>query len=194
MGDYQTHQRLETIAALATASGRGGIGIVRVSGSQAKMVAESLLHQLPINRQATLCDFYDHKHRVLDKGIAIFFKGPHSFTGEDILELQAHGGPVLLDLLLQQVLLVSGVRHAKPGEFSEQAFLNEKIDLTQAEAIADVIDAASEQAVRSAGQSLQGVFSEKIQALVEALISLRIFVESAIDFPEEEIDLLFPIC
>ena len=179
----------ETISALATPPGRGGVGIVRVSGPKSAEIARNMLGQLPLPRQACYLDFVDGDGAVLDTGIALFFSGPHSFTGEDVLELQGHGGPVVLDMLLRRTLQL-GARLARPGEFSEQAFLNDKIDLAQAEAIADLIEASSEQAARGALQSLQGVFSQSIQDLVENLTELRIHVEAAIDFPEEEIDFL----
>lgn len=180
----------DTIVAQATPPGRGGVGILRVSGPQVRRVAMTLLGQLPKPRQAAYLPFLDRQGAVLDQGIALFFPQPHSFTGEDVLELQGHGGPVILDLLLKQILTLDAVRIAKPGEFSERAFLNDKLDLAQAEAIADLIDASSAQAAKSALSSLQGVFSDKVNQLVESLIHLRIFVEAAIDFPEEEIDFL----
>jgi len=179
----------ETIAAIATPSGRGGVGILRVSGLQTRQIAQEILGALPKPRQATYLPFLDQKNEIIDQGIALFFPGPHSFTGEDVLELQGHGGPVVLDCLLRRVLSV-GARLARPGEFSERAFLNNKIDLAQAEAIADLIDACSEQAARSALKSLQGEFSRRIQAIVSELIQLRIYVEAAIDFPAEEIDFI----
>lgn len=180
---------LDTIAAVATPPGRGGVGIIRVSGKNCQTIAEKILRK-PINiREATYLPFYDLAGNILDQGIAILFKGPNSFTGEDVLELQGHGGPVILDMLLKEVLK-AGARIAKPGEFSERAFLNDKLDLAQAEAIADLIESTSEQAARSAMRSLQGEFSNKVNALVESLIHLRIYVEAAIDFPEEEIDFL----
>lgn len=179
----------DTIAAIATATGRGGVGIVRISGAKASLVAEQLLNIKLQARHAHYCDFKNRNGEVLDQGIALFFPGPHSFTGEDVLELQGHGGPVILDLLLREITQL-GIRLARPGEFSERAFLNDKLDLAQAEAIADLIDATSEQAARNALHSLQGVFSERIHELVEALIHLRIYVEASIDFPEEEIDFL----
>ncbi|PUA27812.1 MAG: tRNA uridine-5-carboxymethylaminomethyl(34) synthesis GTPase MnmE [Cellvibrio sp. 79] len=179
----------DTIAAIATATGRGGVGIVRISGPKAKQVAESLLSINLQPRHAHYCDFSTTDGEVLDQGIALFFPGPHSFTGEDVLELQGHGGPVILDLLLREITRL-GVRLARPGEFSERAFLNDKLDLAQAEAIADLIDATSQQAARNALHSLQGAFSKRIHELVEALIHLRIYVEASIDFPEEEIDFL----
>ncbi|WON76943.1 tRNA uridine-5-carboxymethylaminomethyl(34) synthesis GTPase MnmE [Serratia sp. UGAL515B_01] len=180
----------DTIAALATPPGRGGVGILRISGRGAKEVALSVLGKLPKPRYADYLAFRDNEGNTLDQGIALWFPGPNSFTGEDVLELQGHGGPVTLDLLLKRVLTLPGVRIARPGEFSERAFLNDKLDLAQAEAIADLIDASSEQAARSAVNSLQGAFSTRIHQLVEALTHLRIYVEAAIDFPDEEIDFL----
>ncbi|WP_263081425.1 tRNA uridine-5-carboxymethylaminomethyl(34) synthesis GTPase MnmE [Endozoicomonas sp. Mp262] len=179
----------DTIAAQATAPGRGGVGIIRVSGPDAIKVAEEVL-RVPLKpRYAHYGVFHGHEGETLDEGIALLFPGPNSFTGEDVLELQGHGGPVVMDLLLRRILAL-GVRQANPGEFSERAFLNDKMDLTQAEAIADLIDSTSEQAARSALRSLQGAFSKRVNTLVEALIQLRIYVEAAIDFPEEEIDFL----
>ena len=183
----QIHQ--DTIAAQATAPGRGGVGIIRVSGPAALSVAREVLKLEPKPRYAHYSPFFDHDGQALDEGIALYFPNPASFTGEDVLELQGHGGPVVLDLLLQRILAL-GVRQANPGEFSERAFLNDKLDLAQAEAIADLIDSTSVQAARSAMRSLQGAFSVRVNALVEALIELRIYVEAAIDFPEEEIDFL----
>jgi tRNA modification GTPase len=180
----------DTIAALATAPGRAGVGIIRISGPDTQAVAHAILHKLPKPRYADYLPFYDANAQVLDQGIALYFPGPNSFTGEDVLELQGHGGPVLLDMLLKQVLALPNVRIARPGEFSERAFLNDKLDLAQAEAIADLIDASSEQAARSAMQSLQGEFSRRIHELVEKVIYLRMYVEAAIDFPDEEIDFL----
>lgn len=179
----------DTIAAIATAPGRGGVGILRVSGPKARQVAETLVKQPLQPRHAHYCAFHSSAGEVLDQGIALFFPGPNSFTGEDVLELQGHGGPVILDLLLREITRL-GIRLARPGEFSERAFLNDKLDLAQAEAIADLIDATTEQAARNALHSLQGAFSARIHELVEALIRLRIYVEAAIDFPEEEIDFL----
>ena len=149
-----------------------------------------MLGKLPKPRYADYLPFRDATGATLDQGIALWFPGPNSFTGEDVLELQGHGGPVILDLLLKRVLALPDVRIARPGEFSERAFLNDKLDLAQAEAIADLIDASSEQAARSAMNSLQGAFSTRIHQLVEALTHLRIYVEAAIDFPDEEIDFL----
>jgi tRNA modification GTPase len=179
----------DTIAAQATPPGRGGVGIIRVSGPRAGAVARAVLGRLPPPRLAEYLPFRDRDGDVLDMGLALYFPAPHSFTGEDVLELQGHGGPVVMDLLLRRVL-AEGVRPARPGEFSERAFLNDKIDLAQAEAIADLIDSASEQAARSALRSLQGEFSQRVHALVESLVQLRMYVEAAIDFPEEEIDFL----
>ncbi|MCB5226585.1 tRNA uridine-5-carboxymethylaminomethyl(34) synthesis GTPase MnmE [Alishewanella sp. 16-MA] len=180
----------DTIAALATAPGRAGVGIIRISGPDSKAVAQAILHKIPKPRAAEYLGFYAKDQQLLDQGIALFFPGPNSFTGEDVLELQGHGGPVLLDMLLKQVLQLPNVRIARPGEFSERAFLNDKLDLAQAEAIADLIDASSEQAARCAMQSLQGEFSRRIHELVEKVIYLRMYVEAAIDFPDEEIDFL----
>lgn len=180
----------ETIVAQATPPGRGGVGILRVSGPKAALIAETVLGKLPKPRYADYLPFRDVDGSVLDQGIALYFPGPNSFTGEDVLELQGHGGPVILDLLLRRILTIDGIRIANPGEFSERAFLNDKLDLAQAEAIADLIDASSEQAARSAMNSLQGAFSSHIHQLVEALTHLRIYVEAAIDFPDEEIDFL----
>lgn len=180
----------DTIAALATAPGRAGVGIIRISGPATKAIAQAILHKVPKPRYADYLPFFDSQHQILDQGIALYFPGPNSFTGEDVLELQGHGGPVLLDMLLRQVINQPGVRLARPGEFSERAFLNDKLDLAQAEAIADLIDASSEQAAKSAMQSLQGEFSRRIHELVEKVIHLRMYVEAAIDFPDEEIDFL----
>ena len=180
----------ETIVAQATAPGRGGIGILRVSGPLATDVAQAVLGKCPKPRMADYLPFKDADGTVLDQGIALYFKSPNSFTGEDVLELQGHGGQVVLDLLLKRILQIDGIRLARPGEFSEQAFLNDKLDLAQAEAIADLIDATSEQAARSALKSLQGEFSKKVNQLVDSVIYLRIYVEASIDFPDEEIDFL----
>ncbi len=179
----------DTIAALATPPGRGGVGIVRVSGPLAADIAEAILGRLPAPRQAEYLPFRDTEGNVLDTGLGLFFPNPHSFTGEDILELQGHGGPVVMDLLLARCLAL-GARAAEPGEFSRRAFLNGKLDLAQAEAVADLIDSATVEAARLAVRSLQGEFSQRVHGLVESLTTLRVFVESAIDFPEEEIDFL----
>ena len=180
----------ETIVAQATAPGRGGIGILRVSGPLATDVAQAVLGKCPKPRMADYLPFKDANGTVLDQGIALYFKSPNSFTGEDVLELQGHGGQIVLDLLLKRILQIDGIRLARPGEFSEQAFLNDKLDLAQAEAIADLIDATSEQAARSALKSLQGEFSKKVNELVDSVIYLRTYVEASIDFPDEEIDFL----
>lgn len=179
----------ETIAALATPPGRGGVGIIRVSGPLAGDIARHMLGGLPAPRRAEYLPFRDAEGEILDTGLALYFPAPHSFTGEDVLELQGHGGPVVMDLILQRCFTL-GARPARPGEFSQRAFLNDKLDLAQAEAVADLIDSASAEAARLAMRSLQGAFSRRIHELVEALTELRIYVESAIDFPEEEIDFL----
>ncbi|MCG6200736.1 tRNA uridine-5-carboxymethylaminomethyl(34) synthesis GTPase MnmE [Psychromonas antarctica] len=180
----------DTIVAQATAPGRGGVGIIRVSGPAAETVARVILGKVPKTRYAEYLQFNDHNQAALDQGIALLFKAPNSFTGEDILELQCHGGPIVMDMLIKAILTIKNIRSAKPGEFSERAFMNDKLDLAQAEAIADLIDATSEQAAKSALHSLQGEFSAKIYDLVESLIHLRIYVEASIDFPEEEVDFL----
>ncbi|VAW54620.1 tRNA-5-carboxymethylaminomethyl-2-thiouridine(34)synthesis protein MnmE [hydrothermal vent metagenome] len=179
----------DTIAAIATPSGQGGVGIIRVSGSKASEIAKTISGLCPPPRYAHYGNFSDTNKTIIDNGLTLFFKKPFSFTGEDIVEFQAHGGPVVLDLLLKEILQ-HNVRPACAGEFSERAFLNNKIDLTQAEAIADLIAADSEQAARAATRSMQGEFSSVIHQLVEELTQLRIYVESALDFPEEEIDFL----
>lgn len=179
----------DTICAIATPAGRGGVGIVRVSGPAASRIADRVLGKKPPPRMARYGAFRDAGGEVIDEGIALFFPGPGSFTGEDVLELQAHGGPVLLDMLLR--LCVSlGARIAEPGEFSRRAFLNGKLDLAQTEAVADLIDSATEQAVRAAARSLSGVFSKRVREMLDGLIGLRSYVEAAIDFPEEEVDFL----
>ena len=179
----------ETIAAIATAPGQGGVGIVRVSGNLACNIAEQIIGKVPRARYAHYTAFKNENDETIDNGIALFFEGPNSFTGEDVLELQGHGGPVVLDILLKRVLSL-GARSARAGEFSERAFLNDKIDLTQAEAIADLIAAESQEAAKAAMHSLNGEFSQEINKLVEQLTQLRIHVEAALDFPEEEIDFL----
>ena len=179
----------DTIAAIATPNGRGGIGVIRVSGPETPAIVSQLLQKQLKPRYASYARFLAHDKNIIDEGLALFFPKPNSFTGEDVLELQGHGGPVVLDQLLQRVLQL-GARLAEPGEFSQRAFLNDKIDLAQAEAIADLIDASSAQAARSAVRSLQGEFSTKIQSLLNQLIELRKLVEASIDFPEEEIDFL----
>lgn len=179
----------DTIAAVATPTGRGGIGVIRISGPACSTIATSLLGTLPPPRFAHFGSFKDDAGNVLDQGIALYFPKPHSFTGEDVLELHGHGSPMVLDHLLACILAI-GARVARPGEFSERAFLNGKIDLTQAEAIADLIESASTQAARAALHSLQGMFSDHVDQIVQQLIILRMFVEASIDFPEEEIDFL----
>ena len=180
---------IDTIAAIATPPGKGGVGIVRVSGPKSRAIADKILGKCPKVRYAEYLPFRDEDQQVIDAGIALFFQKPHSFTGEDVLELQAHGGPVVLDMLLKRVLSL-GVRMARGGEFSEQAFLNDKIDLAQAEAVADLIEADSEEAARAALRSLQGEFSQTVHDLVDKVIELRLYVEAALDFPEEEIDFI----
>ena len=193
----------DPIVAIATAPGRGAVGIVRVSGKSIAEFVEHLLGKALKPREATYLPFKDAKGAPIDHGLAIFFPGPHSYTGEDVLELQAHGGPVVLQLLLARCLEASkdvsnysqkevlpGLRLAQPGEFTERAFLNDKIDLAQAEAIADLIDASTEAAARSASRSLSGEFSREIRELRDALVHLRMLVEATLDFPEEEIDFL----
>ena len=182
-----THQ--DTIAAIATPSGNGGVGIIRISGNNAKAIAQQLLNKDLQARYAHYTAFYDADGSVIDSGIALFFPNPASFTGEDTVEIQGHGGAVILDMLLKRIMSLGG-RLANPGEFSERAFLNGKLDLAQAEAIADLIESSTEQSARSAQKSMQGVFSIQINELVEELIELRIYVEAAIDFIDEEIDFL----
>ncbi|TFH87565.1 tRNA uridine-5-carboxymethylaminomethyl(34) synthesis GTPase MnmE [Billgrantia azerbaijanica] len=178
----------DTIAALATPPGRGGVGIIRVSGPRCAAIAEVVVGHCPAPRRAHYGPFRG-ENGVIDEGIALYFATPHSFTGEDVLELQGHGGPVIMDLLLERCVQL-GARLARPGEFSERAFLNDKLDLAQAEAIADLIEASSRAAAENAVRSLQGEFSTRVAALVQRLIELRMYVEAAIDFPEEEIDFL----
>lgn len=179
-----------TIAAIATPPGRGGVGVIRLSGPKAYAIAEALCHApLPQARMAGFRKFYDAAAEIMDEGLLLCFPNPHSFTGEDVVELQGHGGPVIQNALLARVLEL-GATAAKAGEFSMRAFENDKMDLVQAEAIADLIDASSQAAARSAVRSLQGAFSTKVNAVLEKLIHLRLHVEAAIDFPEEEIDFL----
>ncbi len=179
----------DTIAAVATPPGRGGIGVVRVSGPAVATIARALLGSLPAARYALHRPFRAADGRPIDRGIALYFQGPLSYTGEDVLELQGHGGPVVMDQLLAQVLAL-GARLARPGEFTERAFLNGKLDLAQAEAVADLIDSHSAAAARAALESLQGGFSRQIQALVGGVTELRAFVEAALDFPDEDLDFL----
>ena len=193
----------DPIIAIATAPGRGAVGIVRVSGPDLKTWTEVFCGKPLQARQAHYLPFKDNKGEPIDQGLAIFFPGPHSYTGEDVLELQAHGGPVVLQLLLARcielaqsldphtgLVLLEGLRMAQPGEFTQRAFLNDKIDLAQAEAIADLIDASTSAAARSASRSLAGVFSQEIHTLRDSLVHLRMLVEATLDFPEEEIDFL----
>jgi tRNA modification GTPase len=179
----------DTIVAVATPPGRGGVGIVRVSGDLSAKIADAILGTIPPPRKAFYTEFKSAQQQSIDNGIAIYFPAPYSFTGEHVLELQGHGGPVVLDMLLKRCLKL-GARLARPGEFSERAFLNNKMDLAQAEAISDLIDSSSEQAARSALRSLQGYFSAAIDKLLQRLIELRVYVEAALDFPDEEIDFL----
>ena len=180
-------QNTDTIAAIATAQGQGGIGVVRISGPGAASMAEAVLGRLPEPRRAIFCSFQDKNRKTIDQGIALYFPSPNSFTGEDVLELQGHGGPAVLHLLLQRCLGL-GARLAEPGEFTRRAFLNDKIDLAQAESVADLIAATTVEAARSAMRSLQGDFSAEINALLEYLVRLRMLVEAMMDFPEEEVD------
>ena len=179
----------DTIAAIATPIGQGGVGIIRLSGPNATEVSKNISGLCPAPRYAHYGAFRDREKNTIDNGLTIYFKKPFSFTGEDVIEFHAHGGPVVLDILLKEILQ-HDVRPARAGEFTERAFLNDKIDLAQAEAIADLIAADSEQAARAATRSMQGEFSAVIQQLVEELTQLRIYVESSLDFPEEEIDFL----
>ena len=179
----------DTIAAIATASGAGGIGVVRVSGPSVTSIAKGVLGSCPAPRYAAYLDFKQEDGELIDRGIAIYYPNPHSYTGEDVLELQAHGGTALMQLLLARCIAL-GARQAEPGEFTRRAYLNDKIDLAQAEAVADVINAATSEAARSAVRSLSGEFSMCINALLLKLINLRMFVEACLDFPEEEIDFI----
>lgn len=179
----------DTIAAVATPPGRGGVGIIRLSGKHVPALAVGILGSLPNPRKAVHRRFLAADGAILDDGIALYFPAPHSFTGEHVLELQGHGGQIVLDMLLKRCLEL-GARLARPGEFSERAFLNDKLDLAQAEAIADLIDSGSEQAARSALRSLQGEFSTAVDQLLTGLIELRVYVEAALDFPDEDVDFL----
>ena len=183
----------EPIAAIVTAPGRGAVGIVRVSGPNLAPIIAQICGQMLTPRHASYMPFLDASGAPIDQGLALYFPAPHSYTGEDVLELQGHGGAVVLQLLLQRCLEAGAQQHlrlARPGEFTQRAYLNDKIDLAQAEAIADLIDASTEAAVRSANRSLSGVFSAEIQALLSALTDVRMLVEATLDFPEEEIDIL----
>lgn len=179
----------DTIAAIATASGAGGIGIVRVSGPLSQSIAKSVLGHCPPPRHAAYLDFKDAGAQLIDRGIAIFYPNPHSYTGEDVLELQAHGGTALMQMLLARCIAL-GARQAEPGEFTRRAYLNDKLDLAQAEAVADVINAATQEAAKSAIRSLSGAFSNAIHTLLAQLTELRMYVEACLDFPEEEIDFI----
>jgi len=180
-------RNVDTIAAIATAQGRGGIGVIRVSGSDIEPIAQGLLGKFPTTRYAEYCNFLDNNGDTLDQGIALYFQAPNSFTGENVLEFQGHGGPAVLQLLLNRCLDL-GARLAQPGEFTKRAFLNDKLDLAQAESVADLIEANTAEAARSAMRSLRGDFSNSIHDLVEGLIRLRMLVEAMLDFPEEEVD------
>jgi tRNA modification GTPase len=183
----------DPIVAIGTASGRAGIGVLRLSGADLAPVIDGMLGRSLAARHATLVNFLGGDGSVIDRGIAIHFRAPHSYTGEDVLELQAHGGPVVLKMLLSRALELGhdiSLRLAEPGEFTQRAFLNDKLDLAQAEAVADLIEANTEAAARSAMASLDGTFSRHVNALVEDLIALRLLVEATLDFPDEEIDFL----
>lgn len=182
-------ERTDTIVAEATPPGRGGIGIVRISGPKTPEITAVLLGQLPKPRVATFGRFLGGQQEPIDAGLALYFPAPNSYTGEHVLELQGHGGPIVIELLIAR-LIELGARRALPGEFTQRAFLNDKLDLTQAEAIADLIEAGSREAARAAMRSLQGEFSVMVKGLTEALIGLRTYVEAALDFPQEEIDFL----
>ena len=179
-----------TIAAIATAPGRGGVGVIRLSGKDLLPLAQSLSGgKTPTPRQALYTDFVDEHGQAIDNGLLLYFAAPASFTGEDVIELQGHGGPVVMQMLLQRCLQL-GARLAEPGEFTKRAFLNNKLDLAQAESVADLIDASSQSAARMALRSLKGAFSQHIHSLVDELITLRMLVEATLDFPEEDIDFL----
>lgn len=179
----------DTIAAIASPHGVGGIGVIRLSGSQAKTIAEKIIKKPVTPKDILFASFYDQQKQTIDHGIVLYFKAPNSFTGEDVIEFQGHGGPVIQDMLLQEINAL-GARPAKPGEFSERAFLNDKIDLTQAEAIADLIASASQAAAKAAMRSLQGDFSKQIHLINEQIINLRCYIEASLDFSEEDIDFL----
>jgi tRNA modification GTPase len=191
MTDHTLAARDAPIVAIATAAGRGAVGIVRASGRDLSPLIHQVCGRSLAPRQATLLDFQDAQGRPIDRGLALHFPAPHSYTGEDVLELQAHGGPVVLQLLLARCLqALPGARLAAPGEFTERAFLNDKLDLAQAEAVADLIDAGTEAAARSAGRALAGELSHRVDALAQRIVRLRTLVEATLDFPEEEIDFL----
>lgn len=180
---------VDTIAAIATAQGRGGVGVVRISGGNSKFIVNGIFGKLPEARHATYGNFLDENGEVMDQGIALYFPAPHSYTGEEVVELQGHGGTAVLQMLLQRSLDL-GARLAQPGEFTRRAFLNNKLDLVQAESVADLIDANTTEAARSAVRSLSGLFSSAIHDLVDRLIYLRMLVEAMLDFPEEELDII----
>src|SRR6056297_247829 len=179
----------ETICAIATPPGQGGVGVVRISGTSIEGLAVRLVGRLPEPRRAALVEVFDADGQPIDRGLALYFPAPHSFTGEHVLELQLHGSPVVLEMVLR-ACVAAGARRAGPGEFSQRAFINDKLDLAQAEAIADLIAASSEQAARAATRSLNGVFSKQVHALADRTTDLRVYVEAALDFPDEEIDFL----
>ncbi|HXK00557.1 MAG TPA: tRNA uridine-5-carboxymethylaminomethyl(34) synthesis GTPase MnmE [Buchnera sp. (in: enterobacteria)] len=185
------YKKNATIVAQITPQGRGGVGILRISGEQSKSVALQILGKIPQSKYVNYVSFLDKNGLILDKGIALWFAKPNSYTGEDVLELQGHGSPVILDLLLKNIISITGVRLAKPGEFSERAFLNGKIDLAQAESIVDLINATSEQMVRLSLKSLQGLFSSHIRNLMQKITQIRVNLEAKINFPEEEITIFF---
>ncbi len=183
----RAREHTDTVAAIATPPGQGGVGIVKVSGPDSGRIITAICQIRPEPRKCLYTAFHGDQGQILDRGMALFFQGPDSHTGEDIAELHGHGGPVVMNLLLQRALSL-GARYARPGEFSERAFLNDKIDLLQAEAVADLISSASEQAAMSALRSMEGLFSELVEGLVKDITELRVFVEATLDFPEEEID------
>lgn len=184
--------KAETICAIATPPGRGGVGVIRLSGPDSFAIAERLSGPLPAPRQAALRSFRDGQGQLIDQGLILCFAGPASFTGEDVVELQIHGAPVVLELLLT-ACVAAGARRARPGEFSQRAYLNERMDLAQAEAVADLIAANTEKAARAASRSLEGEFSRQVDALTEALIELRVWIEAALDFPDEDVDFLVDV-
>ena len=179
----------DPIAAVATAGGKGGIGVVRISGRDIQAVISGIIGRVPVPRAATMATFRDAAGAPIDRGLALYFPAPHSYTGEHVLELHGHGGPVVLNLLLQRAIEL-GCRPAAPGEFTQRAFLNDKLDLAQAEGVADLIDATSARAARAAMRSLDGAFSREIAVLRDRLVELRALIEATLDFPEEEIDFL----
>lgn len=182
-------EKRDTIAAIATPPGKGGIGVIRISGPLAQTICTSITGKKPVARQVNYCSFNDSRGITLDRGVVLYFSAPASYTGEDVVELQGHGGQAVQKLILEETLEL-GARLARPGEFTERAFINEKMDLLQAEAVADLIESSSEQAARSAMRSLDGEFSVRINALLKELVEIRVFIEGALDFPEEEIDFL----